>query len=94
MGYNPENAQEEYKNQDGDDNEQITAHKVDFNKPLVEDKGLKEEALIFMTPCHECKMEGETNMCTISVPYFKELIIMAFSCEKCGAKSREVKVGG
>jgi len=37
---------------------------------------------------------GENNMCTVSVPYFKELIIMAFSCDKCGAKSREVKVGG
>ena len=37
---------------------------------------------------------GENNMCTVSVPYFKELIIMAFTCDKCGAKSREVKVGG
>jgi len=33
-------------------------------------------------------------MCMIQIPYFKELIVMAFSCDHCGAKSREVKTGG
>jgi len=61
---------------------------------LVDGDNIKEEALIFATPCHACGLMGENNMCTVSVPYFKELIIMAFSCDKCGAKSREVKVGG
>ena len=60
----------------------------------MDQDNIKEEALIFPTPCHVCGLMGENNMCTIAVPYFKELIIMAFNCDKCGAKSREVKVGG
>ncbi len=67
---------------------------VDFAKPLVEEEKVKEEVLKFPTMCHSCGFEGSNDMCTISVPYFKELIIMAFSCDNCGAKSREVKVGG
>lgn len=30
----------------------------------------------------------------ISIPYFKEVVIMASSCEACGVKSNEVKAGG
>lgn len=33
-------------------------------------------------------------MCTTSVPYFKELIVMSFLCNYCGTKSTEVKPGG
>lgn len=33
-------------------------------------------------------------MCTTSIPYFKELIIMSFLCGFCGTKSTEVKAGG
>lgn len=33
-------------------------------------------------------------MCTTSIPYFKELIVMSFKCDFCGIKSTEVKVGG
>jgi len=33
-------------------------------------------------------------MCTATIPFFKEIIIMAFSCEKCGHKSSEIKQGG
>ena len=33
-------------------------------------------------------------MCIVSIPFFKELIIMAFTCEHCCAKSSEIKTGG
>jgi zinc finger protein len=33
-------------------------------------------------------------MCIATIPYFKEIIIMAFSCEYCGHKSTEIKQGG
>ena len=45
-------------------------------------------------PCHSCGLMGETKMCETSVPYFKDLIIMAFICENCGAHSTEVKTSG
>lgn len=33
-------------------------------------------------------------MCIITVPFFKELVIMAFNCKECGAKTSEIKCGG
>mmetsp|Transcript_47797 Transcript_47797/g.63146 ORF Transcript_47797/g.63146 Transcript_47797/m.63146 type:complete len:112 (+) Transcript_47797:1153-1488(+) len=33
-------------------------------------------------------------MCQATIPYFKEIIIMAFSCDICGQKSTEIKQGG
>lgn len=33
-------------------------------------------------------------MCISSIPFFKEIIIMAFSCDACGYKNTEIKTGG
>jgi len=33
-------------------------------------------------------------MCCATIPFFKEIIIMAYSCEVCGHKSTEIKQGG
>lgn len=33
-------------------------------------------------------------MCTSSIPFFKEIIIMAFVCEHCGYRNSEIKEGG
>jgi len=33
-------------------------------------------------------------MCTISIPFFKELVVMAFSCHHCGFNNNEIKTGG
>jgi len=33
-------------------------------------------------------------MCIVSVPFFKEIIIMAFSCDFCSASNSEIKTGG
>jgi zinc finger protein len=104
MGYSVENAKEEQiaideqkvqpkPEETKSENVHFSAHKVDFNKPLIEDN-LTEDAMSFPTMCHSCGLEGENKMCTIAVPYFKELIIMSFNCEYCGVNSREVKVGG
>jgi C4-type Zn-finger protein len=30
-------------------------------------------------------------MCVASIPFFKEIIVMAFSCEYCGNKTTEIK---
>lgn len=95
MGYNPENAIEERKTAEATQDQTKQAHKnLDFTQSLDAKDDLKGEALVFPTPCHQCAQMGENKMCTVTIPYFKELIIMAFSCENCGAKSREVKTGG
>ena len=33
-------------------------------------------------------------MCTISIPYFKDVMIMSFICSHCNARTTEVKSGG
>ena len=37
---------------------------------------------------------GENKMCSISIPHFKDIIIMAFNCSFCGNRDTEVKSGG
>jgi len=57
------------------------AHRiVDFTKPLEEQDDIKKEAMSFPAECHVCYNQGETRMCIITVPFFKELVIMAFTC--------------
>ena len=86
------NLEELLKKEHNDRFTHYDAHKMDFSKPLTED--VKGESLVFKVPCHSCGLEGEQKMCTTSIPYFKELIIMSFLCGFCGTKSTEVKVGG
>ncbi len=33
-------------------------------------------------------------MCIANVPFFKEIIIMAFSCDFCGYRNTDIKQGG
>ncbi len=44
--------------------------------------------------CPSCTTSGTSKMCVTAIPHFKEVIIMAYSCSKCGYKSTEVKSGG
>jgi len=39
-------------------------------------------------------MEGENKMCSINIPFFKDILIMSFFCDFCGARDSEVKSGG
>lgn len=77
---------------------EITANRIDFSKPIDdaanEQDDVTKEAMKFPTNCYACTKEGEVKMCIATIPYFKEIIIMAFSCEYCGHKSTEIKQGG
>jgi zinc finger protein len=33
-------------------------------------------------------------MVKIDIPYFKEVVVMSFTCDECGYKNNEVKAGG
>jgi len=67
--------------------------KEEEDTALTEEK-LKEEVLTFPTNCHECNAPAMTHMKMTNIPYFKEVVIMATTCEICGAKTNEVKAGG
>lgn len=55
---------------------------------------MKGESYSFPTKCGVCSLDGFTRMCIVSIPFFKELIIMAFSCDNCGSHTSETKTGG
>jgi zinc finger protein len=41
-----------------------------------------------------CQQEGAVQMCFSSIPFFKEIIMMAFVCDHCGYRNSEIKEGG
>ncbi len=55
---------------------------------------MKKELIVFASLCDSCNAEGECKMCIATIPYFSEIIVMAFSCEVCGHRSCEIKQGG
>ncbi|KAJ7151726.1 zf-ZPR1-domain-containing protein [Mycena filopes] len=56
----------------------------------TEDKVVQEiESL-----CMKCHEQGTTRMLLTSIPYFKEVIVMSFRCEFCGATNNEIQSAG
>jgi len=69
--------------------------------PEAEDKKKKDdinidvdEVMHFDATCPSCKEPCSTRMHMLNIPHFKEVVIMATTCDKCGYKSNEVKAGG
>eukprot|EP00943_MAST-04B_sp_MAST-4B-sp1_P005831 g5831.t1 len=48
----------------------------------------------FDVPCQNCDQNGELKTCQTNIPFFKEVVIMAFACDNCGFRSNEIKAGG
>ncbi len=43
--------------------------------------------------CVNCQKNGITRILLTKIPFFKEIIIMAFDCQECGYRSSEVQPG-
>jgi len=43
--------------------------------------------------CVNCQKNGITRILLTKIPFFKEIIIMAFDCSECGYRSSEVQPG-
>ncbi|XP_060518272.1 zinc finger protein ZPR1 [Cylas formicarius] len=54
---------------------------------------IEGEVMQFSTNCPSCGSPTKTNMKATNIPHFKEIIIMAMTCEVCGYKTNEVKSG-
>ncbi|KAJ3914578.1 ZPR1 zinc-finger domain-containing protein [Lentinula edodes] len=44
--------------------------------------------------CMKCGEQGITRMLLTSIPYFREIIVMSFRCEHCGASNNEIQSAG
>ncbi|KAI0130991.1 zf-ZPR1-domain-containing protein [Daldinia grandis] len=44
--------------------------------------------------CMNCHENGTTRMLLTSIPYFREVILMSFSCDKCGFSNSEIQSAG
>jgi len=43
--------------------------------------------------CMNCEKNGTTRILLTKIPFFKEIILMAFECPECGYKNSEVQPG-
>ncbi|GFR89691.1 zinc finger protein ZPR1 [Elysia marginata] len=67
---------------------------VDKLKNLKEVETSWQMVLTFATNCPNCGSPCDTNMKLVNIPFFKEVIIMATTCDKCGLRENEVKSSG
>lgn len=44
--------------------------------------------------CTSCEGQGITRLLLCSIPFFKDIIVMSFSCDNCGFKNNEVQSAG
>jgi len=77
----PEEEQEQHEQEEQQKEE---------NAPL----NLKDEVLEFPSNCQSCQTPTAMRMKVVDIPHFKEVVIMASSCDACGYKSNDVKAGG
>ncbi len=69
----------------------------------IQDKISPEKLFIDINPdnpvteiesfCVNCEKNGITRILLTKIPFFKEIIIMAFECPECGYKNSEVQPG-
>jgi zinc finger protein len=106
LGYTQEEAEdemdgkkvEEKKIQDKKDQEESIQQSIISNEEadklrqstITTDK----EILHFKETCFNCQKNGELQMIVCDIPHFKEIVLMAFTCDHCGFRSSEVKPGG
>ncbi|KAL8888815.1 MAG: hypothetical protein Q9215_003806 [Flavoplaca cf. flavocitrina] len=63
-----------------------TSHEEEDDEPQVVDR---IESL-----CINCEDNGETRLFLTKIPYFREIIIMSFSCDHCGFENTDIQSAG
>ncbi|KAF5382075.1 hypothetical protein D9615_004238 [Tricholomella constricta] len=75
---------------DGTDIVKRTPETTDTQVDEVEDKVVQE----IQSLCMSCREQGVTRLLLTSIPYFREVIVMSFRCEHCGATNNEIQSAG
>ena len=69
---------------------------IDFDRAAGgEDKIAEKRLSQIPMDCPSCNKEGGfMNSCQTNIPHFKDVVILAYSCEDCGFRTNEIKAGG
>jgi zinc finger protein len=68
---------------------------IDFTEGIDDSNSdIDNKVIQFPANCYCCNAPGYLRDCVCSIPYFKEIIISCFKCDKCGYKTTEVNGGG
>ncbi|XP_058130046.1 zinc finger protein ZPR1 isoform X1 [Anopheles ziemanni] len=73
--------------------ETIGEHNTVFPKLNVEEEpelGVTE----IESMCMNCQENGMTRLLLTEIPFYKQVVIMSFSCEHCGYENNEIQPGG
>lgn len=92
-----ENEWEKLKENPSDKKAEVKYHSEwfggdDGNKPIK--TASVDEVVTFKSKCYACSKPGEERMIKVDIPYFKEVVLMSFSCDYCGFRNNEIKTGG
>ncbi|XP_002165109.1 zinc finger protein ZPR1 isoform X1 [Hydra vulgaris] len=82
----------EYFKRSKEHNEQLGLNQE--NEDAQDDEKEEFEVLEFQTNCSSCNGPAPTRMKQLDIPHFKQVIIMATTCDACGKKTNEVRAGG
>lgn len=84
---------------------QTSGGQFSLAKDLFEDMGRKAEEVSnnndeqkvvdeIESLCMNCHEDGITRLLLTRIPFFREIVIMSFSCEKCGFQNNEIQSAG
>lgn len=66
------------------------------NQPLFRDLTAEDsepETTIVDSMCMNCHGNGQTRLLLTKIPFYKEVVLMSFSCNDCGYENNEVQSG-
>ncbi|KAF9815567.1 hypothetical protein SFRURICE_010682, partial [Spodoptera frugiperda] len=63
-------------------------------RPLGGDPDAEPEVTEIESLCMNCHEDGITRLLLTRIPYYKNVVVMSFSCEHCGYQNNELQPGG
>uniref|UniRef100_A0A336KIM9 Zinc finger protein ZPR1 n=1 Tax=Culicoides sonorensis TaxID=179676 RepID=A0A336KIM9_CULSO len=70
---------------------------VQNDKPLFRELNPDDpdpEATVIDSLCMNCHEQGQTRLLLTVIPFYKEVVIMSFTCNHCGYENNEIQPGG
>ncbi|KAH6847871.1 ZPR1 zinc-finger domain-containing protein [Chaetomium sp. MPI-CAGE-AT-0009] len=75
----------------GEKAEKVAPAAIPNGTTVDEDEKVVEE---IESLCMNCEENGMTRLLLTKIPYFREIIIMSFSCDECGFSNNEIQPAG